>query len=53
FVHAYVTRGIVYIAGQELTMGDSVRIRDAAVIVEGGGEVILWRSTAPAARPDR
>jgi quercetin 2,3-dioxygenase len=49
-VHAYIARGSSSVAGQDLTTGDSVRIRDAAVTVEGDGEVLVWRSTAPAAR---
>ena len=49
-LHLFVARGTVSVAGQELKAGDSVRVRDAPVIVEGDGEVLVWRSTAPATR---
>jgi redox-sensitive bicupin YhaK (pirin superfamily) len=42
FVHLFVTRGIVTVDDQELTAGDSARIRDAAVTVVGDGELLVW-----------
>ncbi len=44
FMHAYVAQGSVRVAGHDLSAGDSVRIRDAAAIVEGDGGVLVWRS---------
>jgi quercetin 2,3-dioxygenase len=44
FGHLFVARGSVRVAGQELVSGDSARIRDVAVIVEGEGQVLVWRS---------
>lgn len=44
FLHLFVSRGAVSVAGQSLQAGDSARIRDATATVEGGGEVLVWRS---------
>lgn len=49
-LHLYVASGTVGAAGQTLHPGDSVRVRNEAVTVDGAGEVLLWRSAEPAAR---
>lgn len=52
-LHLFVVRGTVAVRGRALRGGDSARIRDTAVVVEGNGEVLVWRSTAPAGGEDR
>ncbi len=44
YVHLFVARGSVAAAGQRLHAGDSVRIRDERLVVEGAGEALVWRS---------
>jgi redox-sensitive bicupin YhaK (pirin superfamily) len=51
FVHLYVTRGTVSVAGRELTAGGSARVRAAAVTVAGPGELLVWRSSATTHTP--
>jgi redox-sensitive bicupin YhaK (pirin superfamily) len=50
YLHLFVARGTVVLAEQALEPGDSARLRDAVVIVEGAGEILVWRSGDP--QPD-
>jgi quercetin dioxygenase-like cupin family protein len=47
-LHLFVTRGTLRAAGTALERGDSVRVRDEAVLVEGDGDALMWRSGAAA-----
>jgi uncharacterized RmlC-like cupin family protein len=47
-LHLFVTRGTLVAGGTPLAVGDSVRVRDEPLIVEGDGDALLWRS-GPAA----
>lgn len=43
FIHLYVIRGDVEVAGQELSEGDVLRGKDAGeLMVRGSGEVLIW-----------
>ena len=41
-VHLYVARGAVRVAGETLGSGDSVRVRDEQVAIDGAGELLVW-----------
>lgn len=44
YLHLFVARGTARVAGQRLEAGDSARVRDVAVVVDGAGDVLVWRS---------
>lgn len=44
-LHLFVASGSVRAAGRTLHSGDSARIRDEPLIVEGDGEILVWRRT--------
>jgi quercetin 2,3-dioxygenase len=43
-LHLFVTRGELEAAGAVLVPGDSVRVRDEPLVVEGDGDALVWRS---------
>ena len=45
YLHLFIARGSVRAAGKTLRTGDSARIRDEPLIVEGDGEILVWRRT--------
>jgi quercetin 2,3-dioxygenase len=51
YVHLFVVRGPVVVAAEVLSRGDSVRIRAAAVTVEGDGELLVWRNPVASREP--
>jgi quercetin 2,3-dioxygenase len=53
YVHLFVVRGPVAVAADILTTGDSVRIRAAAVTVEGNGELLVWRTSVASSETRR
>lgn len=49
YLHLFIARGPVGVAGQTLQTGDSARVRDVPITVEGEGEgeILAWRSGEP------
>lgn len=47
YLHLFISRGTVAAAGQTLETGDSARVRNVAITVEGDGEILVWRSGEP------
>jgi quercetin 2,3-dioxygenase len=43
YVHLLVTSGSVAAGGQGLHAGDSVRVRDEPLVVQGDGDALVWR----------
>jgi quercetin dioxygenase-like cupin family protein len=46
YLHVFLATGTVRLGDQRLRAGDSARLRDTAVSVEGDGELLVWRSGA-------
>jgi quercetin 2,3-dioxygenase len=49
-LHLFVTRGTLLAGGTLLAVGDSVRVRDEAIVIDGDGDALVWRSGPAAPR---
>jgi redox-sensitive bicupin YhaK (pirin superfamily) len=47
YVHVYVARGLARLGATQVSEGDSVRLRDEAVLVEGDADLLVLSLPAP------